>query len=504
MSKSLKERILSGEGIETTMGAKSLPEILSGMKEGADYFIIDPNLVMDSYAEIQKAFAFAEPRLAVKANSSEGLLPILHKMGSGFEIAGIGELNLCKKTGVPPEKILFSHPAKTPEAIAAALEYGVRQFVSDSVMDLKQIAAQAAARGISDVEVMVRIGTNNHRGDADDITGFDKRFGVDEDTACALLANAKDLGLSPIGIAMHVGTQQQDINAWQGAIASAANIFERAKREGMPLSTLDIGGGLPSRCSEGIPRPKEYSKAISLELIRFFGAEMPSRIYMENGRAISAMAGVTIGRVVNNKPNPKDESRQVLTLTIGRYNAGLYGVGHEVSFYKLTDEDRKLTPITSKVEKESDFYGGACASFDTPFDPGKAPEGLEAGNVVLVTGTGCYTENMSTRWCSIAQPVRLELSLDRPVVPLEADHKAAMSRLRERGFVWNLSKLFVESGAVAVVDPLAAARDDDRIQRFFKEMSEKVTGPCHSGKAGMWEDLVAAEVKGGAQLRSRL
>lgn len=393
----------------TTSDAENLKQMLVSkiQKDGESYNFLDLNVVKHNYNQIRANIPFL-PYIAVKANSAEGILELLLNEGANFEIAGAGELELCMEKGIPGSKILFSHPSKSSDAIAQAYQYGIRQYVSDSETDLELIAQNAPGSSI-----LIRTTTGNSRGENDDKIGFDKRFGVKPENAVGLLKRAQSLGLKPIGLAMHVGTQQEDVTAWNYPIKKASEIFAEAKSQGINLTTLDLGGGFPSRYSKKLPEYKKYGEAISAALSREFQEQSMPKIYIEPGRSISAMAGISIGKVTSVKPSEVDDKKQVVTLSIGRYNAGLYGVGHKVRFYR-PNKDGMLEKLSSSDSdsKESAVFGGVCASFDTPLDEGvKLPSSLKPDDIVIFSGTGAYTRQMQTEWCRVKNPNNITFDL---------------------------------------------------------------------------------------------
>jgi diaminopimelate decarboxylase len=52
---------------------------------------------------------------AVKANSNLGVLNVLARLGAGFDIVSLGELERVLKAGGDPAKIVFSGVGKQPE-----------------------------------------------------------------------------------------------------------------------------------------------------------------------------------------------------------------------------------------------------------------------------------------------------------------------------------------------------------------------------------------------------
>jgi len=73
------------------------------------------------------------------------------------------------------------------------------------------------------------------------------KYGCDHLTeAPSLMALARDLGLSVVGVSFHVGSGCNEPAAFQRAIAASAGIFQLAQELGfMNMYLLNIGGGFP-------------------------------------------------------------------------------------------------------------------------------------------------------------------------------------------------------------------------------------------------------------------
>ncbi|MEX0607349.1 MAG: hypothetical protein WD138_04905, partial [Halofilum sp. (in: g-proteobacteria)] len=84
---------------------------------------------------------------AVKANSNLAVLDTLARLGSGFDIVSVGELERCLAVGADPAGIVYSGVAKRAEEMGRALEVGIGCFNVESAAELERLAAVAAARG---------------------------------------------------------------------------------------------------------------------------------------------------------------------------------------------------------------------------------------------------------------------------------------------------------------------------------------------------------------------
>ena len=76
---------------------------------------------------------------AVKANSNLAILNLLAKMGSGFDIVSVGELERVLAAGGDAGKVVFSGVGKTHAEIQRALEVGIRCFNVESEAELERI-----------------------------------------------------------------------------------------------------------------------------------------------------------------------------------------------------------------------------------------------------------------------------------------------------------------------------------------------------------------------------
>ena len=73
---------------------------------------------------------------AVKANSNIAVLQALVKLGSGFDIVSLGELERVLLAGGDPKKIVFSGVGKNRQEMRRALEVGIHCFNVESEAEL--------------------------------------------------------------------------------------------------------------------------------------------------------------------------------------------------------------------------------------------------------------------------------------------------------------------------------------------------------------------------------
>ncbi len=81
---------------------------------------------------------------AVKANSNIGVLNVLARLGAGFDIVSVGELERVIKAGGDPAKVVFSGVAKREDEMRRALDAGIHCFNIESEAELDRLNKVAA------------------------------------------------------------------------------------------------------------------------------------------------------------------------------------------------------------------------------------------------------------------------------------------------------------------------------------------------------------------------
>ena len=217
------------------------------------------------------------PFYAVKCNPEPGMLKLLNAMGTGFDCASKGELEMMLKMGVHPSRIIFAHPCKRASDIRFAREHGVQYTTFDTVSELHKIAALNP-----DFKCVLRIRAD----DPGARVPLGLKYGAEVSEALTLLATAKELGLQVVGVSFHVGSACQNLSTFTGAIESARAIFDQAHNDfGFTMELLDIGGGFTGHFDScGNVKFGEIANAINAAVAEHFPAESGVRIIAEPGR----------------------------------------------------------------------------------------------------------------------------------------------------------------------------------------------------------------------------
>ena len=160
---------------------------------GSPLYIYSRAQIVSNWQQFDQAFG-DHPHLicyAVKANSNLGVLNVLAKMGSGFDIVSIGELERVIAAGGHPGRCVFSGVSKTKTEIHRALELGIYCFNVESAAELNRVESVAklmATKAPISIRVNPDVDANTHPYIA---TGLkENKFGVSIDRALTLYKKA--------------------------------------------------------------------------------------------------------------------------------------------------------------------------------------------------------------------------------------------------------------------------------------------------------------------------
>jgi ornithine decarboxylase len=356
-------------------------EFLRTRRPEGPCLVVDLDVVRDKYISFARAMPDTRVYYAVKANPAPEILTLLAELGSSFDCASIPEIEMALAAGASPDRISFGNTIKKERDVARAYELGIRLFAVDCEAEVEKIARSAPKS-----RVFCRILSDG----ADAEWPLSRKFGCDPEMAPRVLEHAHRLGLDAYGVSFHVGSQQRNTEAWDGALASAAAIFREMAERGIPLRMVNMGGGFPTRYLRQVPEVGAYGQSITGAIRKHFGNQIPETI-IEPGRGMVGGAGVIKAEVVliSKKSDREDDLRWVY-LDIGKFGGLAETMDEAIRYPILTDRDQDTkTPCV--------IAGPTCDSVDvlyekTPYD---LPISLEIGDEVLIEGTGAYTTTYS-------------------------------------------------------------------------------------------------------------
>ncbi|MDI9313311.1 MAG: type III PLP-dependent enzyme [Hydrotalea sp.] len=361
--------------------------LLGNEKLPTPFQVIDLELVAEQYKKFRDHLSFANIYYAVKSNPNDEVVKKLVSLGSYFDTASIEEIDQVLSHGATPDKLSYGSTIKKSSAIKAALAKGIRLFAMDSDMELKKIADEAKALGLTDVGVYCRI---LHDGTG---SGYplNHKFGTTPAETIELLSRARELGLVPRGVSFHVGSQARLSAPWLNALKTVKEIFDALAARGIMLDLINLGGGYPARYrnDENTMSIDAIGADIAAEIKKLFGDQ---KIYylIEPGRALVAEAAISVAEVI--LKSHKENSGEWLYIDLGVYN-GLFEAIDPTAQHVIAP----LQPIPGPTEPMI-LAGPTCDSWDTLYSKAKydLPRDLKPGDRLVFINTGSYSGSMSS------------------------------------------------------------------------------------------------------------
>lgn len=336
------------------------------------YLTLDFSEVTKSYNELIAAMPDVQIYYAIKSNTHAGLAKHIASIGGSFEIASATEMDLLVSCGVAAKDLLYTNPIKMPEHIARAVKAGVWRYSFDSTAELDKLAEYAPGSS-----VFVRIAIPRYESGV----ASEGKFGVNSDTAVALMKEAQKRGLKPYGIAFHVGSQMESPEPWEPAIAEAAKLMRALASEGIVIEMLDIGGGFPAYYGTDVPKIAVYGEFIIASLAKHLPYKV--KVVAEPGRYLVANAGTFTSTIIG--VAQRGEKRW-LHLDVGAFNGMMEA---------LEAQNTLRFPMTDSLNTpEKQLYhvtGPSCDSQDSILFDVSLSRDLKIGDIVYIHTAGAYT-----------------------------------------------------------------------------------------------------------------
>ena len=271
---------------------------------------------------------------------------------------------------------------KSVADIRYAIEAGVDNFNCESFAEIDVLDRVAGELGRT-AQVALRVNPDVNPVTHEYIsTGMrENKFGVDMavvENAYAHAASRQNLRVT--GVSCHIGSQM--VEAVERRVALAL----RLQSKGMPITHVDLGGGLGVKYEPGEETPSIGEALAGLRRV-VEGTGMAAMV--EPGRSIVAEAGVLLTRVLYRKNNGGKEFTIVDAAMNDLIRPSLYKAFHDV------------VPVveSSAPELLTDIVGPVCESGDW-LAKGRLLPAAATGDLLSVKTAGAYGFGMASNYNS--------------------------------------------------------------------------------------------------------
>ncbi len=322
---------------------------------------------------------------SVKANSNIAILNLLARLGSGFDIVSVGELERVLKAGGDPKKVVFSGVGKRVDEMQRALNVGIRCFNIESVGELERLNEVAASLDKT-ANISIRVNPDVDAQTHPYIsTGLkDNKFGIDINIVESVYQQAAQMShINVTGIDCHIGSQLTETAPFMDALARLLTLADTLKQQGIMIHHLDLGGGLGVRYKDETPAlPSEYiNELLSNDALKDY------EILIEPGRAITANAAVLLSKVEYIKQGDSKNFAIIDAAMNDLIRPALYQAWQEiVPLNETSESEAQLFDVVGPICETGDFLGK-----DRLLK-------LQQGDLIAIRSTGAYGFTMASNY----------------------------------------------------------------------------------------------------------
>ena len=355
-------------------------------KFSTPFYLYSEGNIVKNFKSFSNNFKRSKPLIcfSVKANSNIQILKILRKMGSGADVVSGGELLKAIKSGIKPNKIVFSGVGKTEEEIRLAIKKNILLINVESENEallINKIARKLKKKITIGIRLNPDINAPTHKkistGKAED------KFGLSKTSLISFCLNIKKLeNLKLDAISVHIGSQILSENPFKKTLKVLEEIIKKTK---INFKFVDLGGGF------GITYKKNDRK-INLKnyssLVEKFRKKYNCNIIFEPGRAIVGDTAILVAKVQYLKKG-SDKTFAIL-------NAGM----NDFMRIALYDAVHNIIPVIKNNKRNKgplEFVGPICET-TCKFIKYNKYQKLNQSDYVAISDVGAYGASLSSNY----------------------------------------------------------------------------------------------------------
>ena len=301
------------------------------------------------------------------------------------EVCSPGELTICEKLGIAPERILYSGVNKGADDVARAVALGADLLTAESTLHFDLICAAAAAQG-KHVRVLPRLTAGS-------------QLGMDPAALEGLVARRAEFpNVTIAGIHYFSGTQKRKDAVIAKELAHLDEYLTMLHdKYGFTAQHVEYGPGLNAECLRDDAEARDGALLDAAADIRAFGENYPLTIEM--GRFFAAPCGTFLTGVADAKCN--------LGVNYAVCDGGMHQVKYDGQLMGMQSPPLTLLRESADAAGPWMLCGSLCTTADVLVREALPP--LRVGDVIAFGRCGAY---------SVTEGVAAFLSRDMPRVAL--------------------------------------------------------------------------------------
>ena len=387
-----------------TIGGCDVPALVEQF--GSPLYILDEETLRIACQQYRQALQshYSGPSQVIyasKAWSCLAICAIVNQEGIGLDVVSGGELHTALMAGVDPQRIYLHGNNKSLDELRYAISVGTT-VIADNWQELHQLADLAQGHTGSAMRVMLRItpGIECHTHEYIRTGHLDSKFGFDPNQLPEVFTFASQHPeINWIGLHAHIGSQIFELTPHQDLTRVITDWLGTARELGLPMTELNVGGGLGIRYTESDDPPSiaDWCRVIGegvAAACRDRNLELP-KLICEPGRSLVGSACVTAYRLGSQKTVPGIR-------TYHSVDGGMSDNPRPITYqsdYRALIANRMSAPATLPVT----IAGKHCESGDILLKDAILPQ-CQSGDILVVTNTGAYNYSMASNYNRIPRP----------------------------------------------------------------------------------------------------
>lgn len=353
------------------------------------FFAYDRGLITGRVAQVRATLpAGVELSYAIKANPMPAVVQHLSGLVDRFDVASALELRTALDTPMPPEKVSFAGPGKTPAELRQAVAAGIT-IELESPTEAERVATIGEQLSLRP-RVAIRVNPDFQvKGSGMRLGGGPQQFGVDSEQVPDLLKWLATADVDVRGFHVFAGSQNLRADVLADAQRKTVDLLLRlADVAPAPVRYVNLGGGF------GIPyfekdEPLDLA-AIGGNLADLLAGSLRPRlpeaaVVIELGRYLVGEAGVYLTRVLDRK-----HSRGKTFLVVdGGLHHQLAASGNFGQVIRRNYPLAAATRLDQEATEQATVVGCLCTPLDLLGDNVALPP-VEVGDLVAIFQAGAY------------------------------------------------------------------------------------------------------------------
>ncbi|MBD2091871.1 diaminopimelate decarboxylase [Microcoleus sp. FACHB-1515] len=373
-------------------------------KFGSPLYILDETSLRTACRQYRQAFDRYYPGEALvlyasKAWNCLAVCAIAHSEGLGVDVVSGGELYTALTAGVKSEKLYLHGNNKSRSELEMAIEAKVTVVV-DNWLDLHNLVEMASVDAPTRILLRLTPGIECHTHEYIRTGHLDSKFGFDPDQMEAVFQFLTDKPqIHCAGLDAHIGSQIFDLQAHQDLTKVMVQWFTKAQQYNLPVSEIDVGGGLGIRYTESDDPPSidEWVRVVCEGVVKACeDLKMPlPKLIVEPGRSLIGSSCITAYTVGSQKTVPG--IRTYITVD-GGMSDNPRPITYQ-SVYRSLKANQMSAPCTETVT----VAGKHCESGDILIKQALLPP-MQTGDILVVASTGAYNYSMASNYNRLPRP----------------------------------------------------------------------------------------------------